>query len=61
MTVALTQIDVGIAYAIWSAVGTVTVTIAGMLLFSEGCDTTKMVSLSFIAVGVVGLNLIDDH
>jgi small multidrug resistance pump len=61
MTAALAKIDVGIAYAIWAALGTATVSIAGMTLFSEGCDSIKMVSLSFIVLGVVGLNFRNDH
>jgi small multidrug resistance pump len=56
----LAKIDVGIAYAIWAAIGTATVSIAGMLLFSESFDSIKIVSLSFIVMGVVGLNLRDD-
>jgi small multidrug resistance pump len=57
LTISLAKIDVGIAYAIWAAIGTATVTIAGMLLFSEGVDSIKIASLSLIIMGVVGLNL----
>jgi multidrug transporter EmrE-like cation transporter len=60
LTISLAKIDVGIAYAIWAAIGTATVSIAGMLLFSESFDSIKMVSLSLIVMGVVGLNLRDD-
>jgi small multidrug resistance pump len=60
LTISLAKIDVGIAYAIWAAIGTATVTIAGMLLFSEGVDSLKIASLSLIIMGVVGLNLRDD-
>ncbi len=60
LTMSLAKIDVGIAYAIWAAIGTATVSIAGMLLFSEGVDSIKIVSLSFIVMGVVGLNLRDN-
>jgi hypothetical protein len=56
----LAKIDVGIAYAIWAAIGTGTVSIAGIILFSESFDSIKIVSLSFIVMGVVGLNLRDD-
>jgi multidrug transporter EmrE-like cation transporter len=34
---------------------TATVSIAGMLLFTEGVDTIKIGSLSFIVIGVVSL------
>ena len=59
--VSLRQIDVGIAYAIWSAVGTASVAIFGILMFGEAYTTGKIVSLTFILTGVVGLNLQENH
>jgi len=59
--ISLKQIDVGIAYAIWSALGTATVAIAGMMWFGEPYTFGKMVSLAMILLGVVGLNLADSH
>jgi len=59
--VSLRQIDVGIAYAIWSAVGTASVAIFGILLFGEAYSLGKIVSLAFIMIGVIGLNLQESH
>jgi multidrug transporter EmrE-like cation transporter len=59
--VCLQQIDVGIAYAIWSAIGTAAVAVAGMVWFGEPYTFGKVVSLSLILVGVVGLNFSEDH
>eukprot|EP00566_Odontella_aurita_P035669 CAMPEP_0113571738 /NCGR_PEP_ID=MMETSP0015_2-20120614/25719_1 /TAXON_ID=2838 /ORGANISM="Odontella" /LENGTH=88 /DNA_ID=CAMNT_0000474719 /DNA_START=325 /DNA_END=591 /DNA_ORIENTATION=+ /assembly_acc=CAM_ASM_000160 len=56
----LPRIEVGVAYAVWSALGTAVVSIAGVLLFGERCDATKVVSIVLILVGVVGLNLTDE-
>ena len=55
--VALAQIEVGIAYACWSALGTLIVSAAGILWFGETADTFKVVCLAMITAGVVGLNL----
>ena len=53
----LKKIDVSIAYAIWSALGTALVSIAGFMMFGEEINTVKVVSLVLIMIGVVGLNL----
>lgn len=58
---ALPRIEVGVAYAVWSALGTAMVSVAGVLLFGERCDATKVVSIILIIIGVVGLNLTDEH
>lgn len=52
----LAQIDVGIAYAIWSALGTLFVSVAGAAMFGEEFTAVKVVSMILILVGVVGLN-----
>lgn len=57
----LTQIDVGIAYAAWSALGTAIVSAAGILFFHESHNWKKIVCLACIILGVVGLNLLDEH
>ena len=56
----LKQIDVSVAYAIWSALGTALVSIAGVLMFGEEASLRKVISLGLIMIGVVGLNLSDD-
>mmetsp|Transcript_3211 Transcript_3211/g.4676 ORF Transcript_3211/g.4676 Transcript_3211/m.4676 type:complete len:87 (+) Transcript_3211:2177-2437(+) len=55
----LKKIDVSIAYAIWSALGTALVSVAGFTMFGEEVNTVKVVSLALIMIGVVGLNLSD--
>jgi small multidrug resistance pump len=55
--VSLAQIEVGIAYACWAALGTAIVSTSGILLFGESCDSIKLMCLLMIIAGVVGLNL----
>ena len=61
LTVSLAQIDVGVAYAMWAAVGTATVSFCAMVLFAEDFDLIKIGCLIMIIVGVAGLNLRDEH
>ena len=59
--VALAKIEVGIAYACWSALGTLIVSAVGIFLFEETADTVKLLCLAMITAGVVGLNLREAH
>jgi small multidrug resistance pump len=56
---ALAKIDVSIAYACWSATGTALVSVVGITLFGEEFDVVKILCISLILVGVIGLNLRD--
>jgi small multidrug resistance pump len=55
--ISLAKLDVSVAYAVWSALGTTLVTAVGFLFFGETLDLTKLLYLSMIVCGVVGLNL----
>ena len=57
LTLALKKIDVSIAYAIWSGVGTALIASIGVLWFKEPATAMKLISLALIIIGVVGLNL----
>ncbi|MBF2053566.1 MAG: multidrug efflux SMR transporter [Candidatus Sericytochromatia bacterium] len=54
---ALRQIEVGIAYAIWSGVGTALIALVGIFYFHESLSWFKSLSLLLIIAGVIGLNL----
>jgi small multidrug resistance pump len=57
LTLALKRIDVSVAYAVWSGVGTALIAAIGVLWFREPATAVKLISLALIVVGVVGLNL----
>jgi small multidrug resistance pump len=57
LTLALKRLDVSIAYAVWSGVGTALIATIGVLWFSEPVTALKLISLGLIIIGVVGLNL----
>lgn len=56
LTLALKKIDVSVAYAIWSGLGTAIISMIGFILFKESVSPLKIFSLLLIVAGVVGLN-----
>ncbi|PWB83413.1 MAG: hypothetical protein C3F11_06790 [Methylocystaceae bacterium] len=57
LTYALQQIDIGVAYAIWSGVGTILIALVGVALFNQTLSPPQLISILLIVAGVVGLNL----
>jgi quaternary ammonium compound-resistance protein SugE len=57
LTVALRELEVGPAYAVWTGIGAVGTATVGMLLLDETASALKLVSIGLILAGVVGLNL----
>ncbi len=56
-TYSLKKIEIAVAYAVWSGVGTALIAIIGFIYFREPVTVLKLVSIALIIVGVVGLNL----
>lgn len=54
---ALKNLPVGTAYAIWVGIGAVGTAVLGIVLFGESADVLKLVSLALICAGIVGLKL----
>ena len=50
------SIDVSIVYAVWSGVGIVMVTTFGVLFFQEQITTSRLLFISLILIGVIGLH-----
>jgi len=42
---------------VWAGVGTLLIAVIGIVFFAESTSLLKMVSMLFVIVGVVGLNL----
>jgi len=51
------QLQVSIAYAIWSGVGTAAITVIGILLLNEPLTAGKALGIALVIGGVVTLNL----
>lgn len=54
---AMRDLPLGTAYAIWTGVGAIGTVIAGVLLFGESMALMRLASIGLIAVGLVGLKL----
>ncbi len=57
LTLALKRIELGMAYAIWSGLGTAMVALVGVYWFQEHLTPGKLLSLALIIAGVAGLHL----
>lgn len=57
LTLAIKTLPIGTAYAVWTGMGAVGVAVLGILLFKESTDWVRLLSISFIVVGIVGLKL----
>jgi len=57
LTLALKRIELSVAYAVWSGLGTAIVAVIGFLWFREAITALKLLSIALIVAGVVGLNL----
>ncbi|WP_448204495.1 DMT family transporter [Azospirillum sp. sgz302134] len=54
---ALKEIEVGVAYAVWSAVGTAAVAAIGVWVFGESVSLLKLTGILLIVAGVVSLRM----
>ena len=57
LTFAVNRLDVSVAYAVWSGMGTALVAVIGLWFFQESLTSIKVVALGLIIVGVVMLHL----
>jgi small multidrug resistance pump len=57
LTLSLKKVDVSVAYAIWSGIGTALIATIGILYFREPISILKVVGLISIIGGVVALNM----
>jgi len=57
LSLTLKTIPVGVAYAIWSGVGVVLITLIAWIYFKQALDTPAIIGLSLIIAGVIVLNV----
>jgi quaternary ammonium compound-resistance protein SugE len=57
LTLALKKLEVGPAYAVWTGIGAAGTVIYGMIFLDEAVDALKILAVSLIVAGVIGLNL----
>ncbi|MNP20168.1 Quaternary ammonium compound-resistance protein SugE [compost metagenome] len=54
---AMKELPLGTAYAIWTGVGAVGTVIAGIILFGESMALIRLASVALIIAGLVGLKV----
>lgn len=54
---AMRTLPVGSAYAVWVGIGAIGTALLGILLFGEAVTAGRLLSLSLILAGIIGLRL----
>src|SRR3712207_4488296 len=57
LSVSMKSLPVGTAYAVWTGIGAAGTVILGIVFLNESSDLCRLVSISLIVVGIVGLRL----
>jgi quaternary ammonium compound-resistance protein SugE len=57
LAVAMKTIPVGTAYAVWTGIGAVGTVALGIVLFGEPASVARLLCVSLIVCGIVGLKL----
>lgn len=57
LSLTLRSMPVGVAYAIWSGVGIVLISLAGWLLYKQLLDLPAIIGMALIMAGVIVINL----
>ena len=58
LSLVLRHIPVGVAYAVWSGLGIVLITLVAFVLYGQKIDTAGLIGMGLIVAGVLVLNLV---
>lgn len=58
LSIAMATIPLGVAYAVWTGIGTVGSAIVGMIFYNESTDHLRLMFMGMVIVAVVGLRLV---
>lgn len=58
LALAVKQLPLGTAYAIWTGIGTLGTVVLGIWLFNEPSDLLRLLCIGLIIAGIVGLKLV---
>lgn len=61
LALALRELPVGTAYAIWTGIGAAGTAVMGILLLGESAALPKLASLALVITGLVGLKITGSH
>lgn len=55
---AVKQLPLGTAYAVWTGIGTIGTVVLGIWLFNEPSDIVRLGCIGLIVVGIIGLKIV---
>lgn len=55
LSLAIKTLPIGTAYAVWTGIGAIGSVICGIMLFNEPFNTSRIVFLTLILIGIIGL------
>lgn len=55
---AMKEIPIGTAYGIWAGIGAAGTVICGIIFFGDSYNVIRLLSITFIVLGIVGLKLL---
>lgn len=59
--IAVKTLPLGTAYAVWTGIGTVGTVVVGIFLFGEAASLLRLLCVSLILFGMIGLKLVTPH
>lgn len=59
LTLAVKQLPVTTAYAVWTGIGAIGVSLVGMLAFGESAHPLRLLCIGAVFGGIIGLHLLD--
>lgn len=60
LSIAIRDIELGIAYAVWAGVGTALIVLVGWLIFRQSLDWAAVLGVAMILAGVVVINVFSE-
>lgn len=60
LTIAMKEISMGTAYAIWTGIGTVGGVLVGMIFYNEPKDKLRLFFISLVIISAIGLKIISE-
>lgn len=61
LNLALRDLPVGTAYAVWTGIGAAGTAIVGMIALGESTDGLRIAAISLIIIGAIGLQAVETH
>ena len=59
LTLAMRHLPAGTAYAVWTGIGSVGITVLGIVLFGDSPSAARLACIALIVGGVAGLKLLE--